>query len=181
MLFGGLSVASRENIDSLLQRPEEGTPRTGRAVVVVIGGAQEALYARPGVVSLVLAKRLGLVKKSLQHGVPLVPCFAFGENDLFLQEVSAPGSWTRMIQDVLHKITTISFPLLDGRMIIIPRRAPVTVVVGAPVEVEGGPVESPTMEAIQEHHAKYVTALKELYEKHKSEYGRGETGQLEIC
>ena len=86
-----------------------------------------------------------------------------------------------MIQDVLHKITTISFPLLNGRMIIIPRRAPVTVVVGAPVEVEGGSVESPTKEAIQRHHAKYVTALAELYEKHKSEYGHGETGRLEIC
>ena len=186
ILFGGLSAASRENIDSLLRNPSDGTPRVGKAVILVVGGAQEALYARPGSVTLVLAKRFGFVKKSLQHGVPLVPCFAFGENNLFMQNVTEPGSWTRKIQDFLRKRFSFSTPMFWGRGIfnysfgVLPRRSPVTVVVGAPIEAEGGPNDSPSAEEIQRHHAKYVSALVELFEKHKVENGYGEEEHLEI-
>jgi len=200
LLFGGLSVASRQNIDSLLLRQStvgqisqksglqsSGTPRVGKAVVLVVGGAQEALYASPGTRTLVLAKRFGFIKKSLQHGVPLVPCFAFGENDLFSQNVAAPGSWTRKIQDFLRKMFSFSTPMFWGRGIfnysfgVLPRRVPVTVVVGAPVEPEGGVAHGvPTTEQIQKHHAKYAEALVELFERHKLEYGLGETDHLEI-
>ena len=187
LLFGGLSVASRENIDSLL-RHSNGQPRVGKAVVLVVGGAQEALYACPGARTLVLAKRFGFIKKSLQHGVPLVPCFAFGENDLFSQNVAVPGSWARKIQDFLRKIFSFSTPMFWGRGIfnysfgVLPRRVPVTVVVGAPVEPEGdgAPNEAPTTEQIQRHHAKYVEALVALFEKHKFECGLGEMDHLEI-
>ena len=187
LLFGGLSVASRQNIDSLLRRSADGAPRVGKAVVLVVGGAQEALYARPGALTLVLAKRFGFIKKSLQHGVPLVPCFAFGENNLFMQNVAEPGSWTRKIQDFLRKVFSFSTPMFWGRGIfnysfgVLPRRLPVTVVVGAPVEPEGvGPNESPTAEEIQRHHANYVQALVELFEKHKLENGLEESDHLEI-
>ena len=186
LLFGGLSASSRENIDSLLRRPDDGTPRSGKAVIIVVGGAQEALYARPGALSLVLARRFGFVRKALQHGSPLVPCFAFGENDLFMQTVAPEGSFLRRVQDAFRKVFTFSTPMFWGRGVfnysfgILPRRQPVTVVVGAPIEIEGGPRESPSTEDIQSLHAQYVEALVDLFEKHKLEHGLAETDHLEI-
>ena len=187
LLFAGMSAASRENIDSLLRRRSgDGSPPAGRAVVLVVGGAQEALYSQPGVFQLILAKRFGFVKKALQHGAPLVPCFGFGENDLFLQTVAPEGSLMRRMQDAFRSVFTFSLPVARGRGIfnysfgVLPQRRPVTVVVGAPVEPDGGPKEFPSAEEIQKLHAKYVAALVDLFERHKGDYGLSETDHLEI-
>ena len=185
-LFGGLSASSRENIDHLLRRYKDGSPRPGKAVVLVVGGAVEALSARPGSLSLVLTKRFGFVRKAIEHGVPLVPCFAFGENELYMQSVAPEGSFTRRFQDAFKRVFTVSTPMVRGRGVfnysfgLLPKRHPVTVIVGAPIETEGGPNESPATEEIQRMHARYVEALTELFEKNKLEHGLGETDHLEI-
>ena len=54
----------------------------GRAIVLVLGGAAESLNAHPGRLELVLRGRKGFVRIALQTGASLVPCLAYGENDL---------------------------------------------------------------------------------------------------
>jgi len=184
LLFAGLSASSRENIDSLLRTPD-GTQRTGKCVVIVVGGAQEALYANPGSHTLVLSKRFGFIKKAIQHGSPLVPVFAFGENDLFFQKLAPEGSFMRKCQNAVRKIFTFSTPLFWGRGVfnytfgLLPRRQPVSVVIGGPVEPKRV-LDCPSAEEIQELHGRYVQALVSLFEEHKARFGLPEDAHLDI-
>ena len=54
---------SKESISYILEQPEK-----GYAVVIVVGGAEEALDAHPGKYILVLGKRKGFVKMAMKHG-----------------------------------------------------------------------------------------------------------------
>lgn len=67
-------------------------------MVLVVGGAQEALYARPGNYRLVLNKRKGFIKIAIQTGAALVPVFTFGEIDILDQPSNEPGSKMRAYQ-----------------------------------------------------------------------------------
>ena len=50
--------------------------------------------------------------------------------------------------------------------------------VGAPLKVNK--VENPTNEEVDNLHSRYVTALRELFDKHKKNYGIAEDEHLEI-
>jgi len=52
----------------------------GSAVTIVVGGAEESLHARPGVMELVLKKRHGFIRLAIDSGSLLVPVLSFGEN-----------------------------------------------------------------------------------------------------
>jgi len=50
----------------------------GSSIVLVIGGAQESLYSRPGTADLCLNRRRGFVRIAIDTGALLVPVYAFG-------------------------------------------------------------------------------------------------------
>ena len=66
--------------------------------------------------------------------IPLVPVFAFGENDLYKQVANPPGSRLRRFQTAMTKWLTFSPPLFHGRGVfnytfgLLPFRHPVNVV-----------------------------------------------------
>ena len=103
-----------------------------------------------------------------------------------MQNVAPEGSLTRKMQDWFKRVFTFSTPMFWGRGVfnysfgLLPRRQPVTVVVGAPIEIDGGPNQAPSHEEIQALHGTYVEALVELFEKNKLDHGLGETDHLEI-
>ncbi len=132
--------------------------------------------------------------------VSLVPCFAFGENDLYDQIDNPEGSVLKALQRRLTRVLGFSMPLFKGRGVfnytvgILPRRRPITTVSEChsvatahyawtkPERDSRGyfsvgeplPVvkkEKPTQEDIDDLHAKYVDALTDLFENHKEEYG----------
>ena len=63
LLFIGACAATRESIEWNLTK--EGV---GNALILVVGGAAEALDAHPGMVSLVLKKRKGFIRLALKYG-----------------------------------------------------------------------------------------------------------------
>lgn len=77
ILACGIVDASRSSVAGIIQR--------GISPLIVVGGALEALDARPGSVNLTLKRRKGFIRMALRHGCPLVPVYAFGENELFDQ------------------------------------------------------------------------------------------------
>jgi len=166
----GIIDASRESIEYVLTRPEP-----GNAVMLVVGGAQEALDAKPGNYNLVLGHRRGFVKLAMRQGADLVPVFSFGENDLFLQVDNPEGSKLRKFQQGFKQTFGFSPPLFHGRGIfnynlgLMPFRKPMHAVVGKPIRVEK--IENPTDEQLQEMHQKYIDALIALFEEHKQKYG----------
>lgn len=62
MSYGVRSV-NRRSLDFVLSQP-----RRGQAVIIVVGGAQESLYAIPGKHYLILHNRKGFVRLALRHG-----------------------------------------------------------------------------------------------------------------
>ncbi|XP_019504879.1 PREDICTED: 2-acylglycerol O-acyltransferase 2 [Hipposideros armiger] len=133
LMSGGLVTSDKESAAHILSRKEG-----GNLLGIIVGGAQEALNARPGAYKLLLRNRKGFVRLALVHGADLVPIFSFGENDLYDQVENSDGSWLRWIQNRLQKIMGISLPLFHGRGVfqytfgLLPYRRPITSVGSSP-------------------------------------------------
>lgn len=140
----------------------------------MVGGAQEALNARPGVYKIVLRKRKGFAKCAIQTGASLVPVFSFNEVEVFDQPSNEPGTKLRKFQDIVKKLTGVAPACFIGRGFfqysfgIIPRRHPIQTVVGAPIHTVKN--ESPSNEEIEALHDKFIVALTKLFDDHKQKY-----------
>uniref|UniRef100_V9LA94 2-acylglycerol O-acyltransferase 2-A n=1 Tax=Callorhinchus milii TaxID=7868 RepID=V9LA94_CALMI len=177
IMCAGLVPSAKESAKYLLRQAGG-----GNVAVIAIGGAPEALDARPGAYSVLLKNRKGFIKLALQFGATLVPVFSFGENELFDQMPNPRGSVLRTIQERLQKMMGISLPLFHARGVfqysfgLIPYRKPIYTVVGKAIEVEKK--ESPTQEDIDTLHQKYMEELFRLFEDHKTKYNVTEEKQL---
>ncbi|XP_033001631.1 2-acylglycerol O-acyltransferase 2 [Lacerta agilis] len=177
LMSGGLVPSDKETAANVLQRSGG-----GNVLAIAVGGAQEALDARPGAFTLLLANRKGFVRLAIHHGTPLVPVFSFGENELFDQVENPKGGWLRWIQEHLQKIMGISLPLFHARGIfqysfgLIPYRRPIHTVVGKPIQVEKQP--NPSQDDVDKLHEVYMEELCKLFEEHKLKYGVPEDKHL---
>ena len=128
--FSGTCAATSKSMDFLLS-----TPKKGRAVILVVGGAREVLCQDHDHIDLIILKRKGFIKKALKHGSALVPTFSFGEAFIYDNMFPNPrGSWIRSIQEYIVDKTRWPFPFFFGRGIfqytfgLLPQRIPITVV-----------------------------------------------------
>ncbi|KAJ3049512.1 diacylglycerol O-acyltransferase 1 [Rhizophlyctis rosea] len=169
--FGTCSV-SRKSLEHVLTKMGPGA-----SVVIVVGGAAEALRARKGTNDILLGRK-GFVKVAIQTGASLVPTFTFGENDLYHQ--LTPETWPPIasFHTWMKKKLTFSVPLIWGAFWFFPRKVKMAVVAGAPIEVEKQ--ADPSDEYINEIHKQYVKALEELYDAHKERFAKGRRRDLKI-
>ncbi|KAL6268532.1 hypothetical protein P5V15_001665 [Pogonomyrmex californicus] len=129
----GSCASSKRSIKYLLSAPPK-SPNTGRATVLIVGGASESMESTPGTYRIVVKRRKGFVKLALKHGAPLVPVFSFGETDLFNQIYRPEGSTFRRIQNYIRNLIGLAPIVFSGRGFfqysfgLIPKRLPVTVV-----------------------------------------------------
>ncbi|XP_074133852.1 diacylglycerol O-acyltransferase 2-like protein 6 [Sminthopsis crassicaudata] len=161
---------------------------SGNAVIVVVGGAAEALLSNPGSSNVILTNRKGFVRLAFQTGAYLVPSYSFGENEVHKQVIFRDGTWLRSFQKVFQKTAKaflgLNFCTFHGRGLtknswgFLPFNLPITTVVGEPIPVPK--IEKPSQELIDEYHARYIKALQKLFEKHKVHYGIPETQELTI-
>lgn len=176
----GMCTASMNSLRILLTQSNDPNDKsnndgyTSNAPVLMVGGAQEAFSAFPGQYRFVLKNRKGFVKVALKTGAPLVPAISFGENDIFELVNHPPGSVIRKIQDTIKKYTQFAPVHLNGRGFLqynfgfIPRRHPITTVIGAPIQVNKNP--NPSDAEIEELHALFCKRLTELFNTHKTKY-----------
>jgi len=137
----------------------------GHSLVVLPGGEQEMMLAKPGDHSVVLKNRMGFVRLAIQSGAWLVPTYAFGANDTYYQ-VEAVRSLNRWTSSKFRVV----MPLFYGRWkTLMPLRKPISVVVGKPIPVEKNP--SPSDKMVAHLHAKYVEELEKLFNNHKAQFG----------
>ncbi|KAF8386096.1 hypothetical protein PRIPAC_75238, partial [Pristionchus pacificus] len=146
----------------------------GQAAVLVVGGAEESLDAHPGKYVIMLSRRKGFIKIAIETGAFLVPCFAFGENDIYRQANNDEGTTVRRIQKFVKKYWGVSPLMVYGTGVFfaygfMPFRKPLNTVLGAPIPVER--IENPTQEQIDGYHSIYIQRLTELFEDHKEKYG----------
>lgn len=143
-------------------------------VVLVVGGAQEAMFARPGSHRLMLNKRKGFIKLAIRTGTSIVPVYSFGEVDILNQPSNEPGSLMRAYQEFVKKWTGIAPAFAYGRGFtehsigMVPYSHAINTVIGQPIEVEQNP--NPTDDDINKLHEKYKSELEKLFEEHKTKY-----------
>ncbi|XP_032940184.1 2-acylglycerol O-acyltransferase 3 isoform X2 [Catharus ustulatus] len=159
-LAAGLCPVSQRCLDAVLSRDSQ-------ALLIMVGGAAEALEGTPGCHRVTLSHRRGFVRLALRHGTPLVPVYVFGEQDTFGVPSLAEGSWLRRLQRGLKGILGFAPCIFWGRggLPLLPFRVPLTVVVGTPLEVPR--VARPSEDLVAHYHGLYVRQLRELFERHK--------------
>mmetsp|Transcript_35776 Transcript_35776/g.55036 ORF Transcript_35776/g.55036 Transcript_35776/m.55036 type:complete len:171 (+) Transcript_35776:218-730(+) len=136
-----------------------------KSVVLVPGGAKEALYAKPGTMKLALRKRKGFVRIALESGCSLVPCLGFGENEIYDTDGVSESSGLFALQKKLSFAT----PIVKH---IIPRKTKLTVVVGNPIDCRmqmANPHHN--QDVVDKFHERYLRELEELYRKYNPDYG----------
>ncbi|XP_007507676.2 diacylglycerol O-acyltransferase 2-like protein 6 isoform X1 [Monodelphis domestica] len=177
LMAKGICPASPSAMKHLLT--ERGS---GNAVILMVGGAAEALLAQPGKATLFLKNRKGFVRLALQTGAYLVPSYSFGENETFNQKFFPDGSWLSFIQRKIKATLGITICVFYGQGFtrhswgFLPLRQPITTVVGEPLPIPN--VEEPCQEMVDRYHALYLKALRELFDEHKAKYGISETQEL---
>ncbi|KAI9032053.1 diacylglycerol acyltransferase-domain-containing protein [Hyaloraphidium curvatum] len=187
LLSLGIVSVSRGSITHIVRRKKNAdgsvAEGTGKAAMIVVGGAEEALYAKPGSATLVLGRRFGFVKIALQNGASLVPVFSFGENDLF--DLEDPTPTVQKLNEVTKKAYGVTVPLFHGRGIfsynfgLLPYRRHVVTIVGQPIECPL--IENPSEEVVREYHTKYLAGLKKIWDENKrTVYGQARAGTLEF-
>ncbi|XP_066238413.1 2-acylglycerol O-acyltransferase 3 [Saccopteryx leptura] len=171
IMCAGVCSVNREGLDYILSQPQR-----GQAVVIMIGGAHESLYAIPGEHHLVLRNRKGFVRLALRHGASLVPVYSFGENEVFRLKVFAADSWQHLCQIIFKKLMGFSPCIFWGRSFfsanswgLLPFPVPITTVVGRPIPVPQ--CIHPTDEEVDHYHMLYMKALEQLFEEHKESCG----------
>lgn len=180
MLAAGLCTSSYECLRRILSQPtaashpDNSDGCTSNAAVIMVGGAEEAMNARPSNYVLNLKGRKGFVRAAMITGTAIVPVFSFGEVDIFDQAESEPGSKWHSIRAFIKRNTGILPCAFYGRGFLqhnfglLPRRRPITTVVGAPIEVDQ--IENPTAEQVDKLHAIYCDKLRSLFNDHKGQY-----------
>ncbi|CAF4314305.1 unnamed protein product, partial [Rotaria sordida] len=153
----------------------------GNSLVLVLGGAKEALDARPShEYILTLKNRKGFVKIGLANGASLVPVFSFGENDLYQQMSNPRGSKIRRWQNYFQRKMGFSLPLFNGRGVFqyaigfLPNRHHIDTYVGEPITLPKLEQSKITPDIIDHYHKQYMEALTNLFNTYKVKHGQAD-------
>jgi Diacylglycerol acyltransferase len=114
-----------------------------------------------------LKARKGIVKIALKAGVPIIPVYAFGHTAAYTVLVDPFGIMEKLSNDLQTSLT----PFLGrwGWLLGPPRRIPITVCLGDPVQCPK--MENPTQQQIDEYHAKLLDGFQTVFDQHKEAYG----------
>ncbi|KAB0800721.1 hypothetical protein PPYR_06460 [Photinus pyralis] len=168
LLSAGQCSASENSLNYMLSYPGG-----GNIVGLTVGGAEEALYAKPGNYYVVLKKRKGFIRVALRNGSPLVPVFSFGVIDIY-DQMSNP--YLKRLQNYVKSVTGVALILpigcgfLQDWFGILPKSRPITTIVGDPIEVSR--IENPSQNQIEDLHSRFVEQLEKLFNDHKHSYVR---------
>ena len=140
----------------------------GYSLLLYPGGVKEQLLTERETHRVYLKDRKGFCKLALQHGCALVPIYMFGETDLYHH-----WSYCLPFRQWIGDRFGAAVMLLSGSFGLMPYRVPVTGVVGPPILVKKS-IENPTQKQVNDLHALYVMALRDLFESQKQACGYGD-------
>ncbi|CAI5534377.1 unnamed protein product [Closterium sp. Naga37s-1] len=131
-----------------------GSGQKGR-VTITIGGVKEiCLGTSPDYDTLYLMKRKGFIKVAMDEKVGIVPIYNFNENQIFRPE----PHWFLAFWEWVNNYVGLGVPGMRGYLQMpMPFRKELLFVVGKPLFAKDG-------EAVDEFHARYMDALKQLFD-----------------
>jgi|UPI0005819D50 hypothetical protein len=163
MICLGIISANKKTLKRKLSQKE--------SIVLVPGGAAEALHAHRSNFKLQILSRKGFVRLALETRAKPIPCLGFGENEAFDTLYVADeekGSWLWQAQLQLEKILSFSTPFITWP---VPNRHPIHVVIGKPLVFPEMKKGLRYEEYVDQCHDSYLEALRELYSDNKAKYG----------
>ena len=164
--MGNIQGASARNMKKLMA--------AGSNIALLPGGFEEATIQSYGVESVYIKHRKGFIKYALQYGYRVHPCYTFGECDSFI--TFTPFKKLRLWLNTF-KLPAVLF-LGSFYCPLFPRSSSsIHTVIGDPIELPQ--MECPTPRDVDLWHARYMSALEALFEKHKTEVGKGHM-QLQV-
>mmetsp|Transcript_74021 Transcript_74021/g.165656 ORF Transcript_74021/g.165656 Transcript_74021/m.165656 type:complete len:330 (-) Transcript_74021:49-1038(-) len=138
--------------------------REGSSVCVFPGGISEMLHTDRASERLILSSRKGIIQLALEHGVPIVPIYVFGQTMLWGQ-VPLPR-WV----EALSRWLRLSIFLPFGRFgTLIPRKIPLLYCIGAPIVFPK--MSGFSQEQIDSTQRAVIASVRELYDFYKGMYG----------
>lgn len=172
----GCISASANSLTTLLNRSNNKNHKSNRdgftsnAVVLVVGGIREQQDCTyPNRYRFVLKNRRGFVRIALQSGASLVPSISFGENDYYDMIEHKPYAWMQRIFKIQNwPMFFFGRGYLQYNFGLIPKRRPITTVIGAPIHLKKNLI--PSQDEINGVHELFCTRLVQLFEEHKAKY-----------
>mmetsp|Transcript_7137 Transcript_7137/g.19738 ORF Transcript_7137/g.19738 Transcript_7137/m.19738 type:complete len:330 (+) Transcript_7137:49-1038(+) len=155
-------------------RTFSGLLESGATVAIQPGGLAEQVATDHTAERIFFPPRLGFIRLALKHGVPLLPVYAFGENQLY-----KTNSWTRRLNGwfyknlgagtlvVLGQGGVPNSPILPNPL-MLPRRGSLHIRFGEPVHL-GPKEENPSDERVHQAFRLYLAALRNLFDAYKDE------------
>lgn len=156
-MYGGREVSQVGFTTALDQR---------QSVVLIPGGQMEMIESRSNCQQTRLyVGHHGFLRLALEYGCAVVPLLSFREGEI-MSNVQCPA-----IQKFCVKAFGVPFPFAPyGRWFLpIPRRTPLTLVVGEALEVPK--VSNPTKAQIEALHTRYYAQIRQMFEQHKEAAG----------
>lgn len=149
--------------------------KRGENVALPPGGFEEATLTNLNEDRVYIRKRLGFIKLSLKYGYDVVPVYCFGENKTYW---NAQGAWKSRLWMNSLGIPTI---LIWGRWFLplLPKRHAMGLHVVCGDALKLPKIENPSNKEVAEWHDKYIAALINLYERHKSSVYGEELGKIQ--
>jgi len=157
LLLCGVRDASKPTMLKLLG--------AGATVAINPGGIWEMVQSVFDAECVYVQKNLGFVRLAMESGVPLVPCYSFGENQIFKGSrfLLGPRLW-------VARHLRVGLPLFTGRWglplpLALPLPSAVTFVIGRQIEV-GPPNASPSDAQVEAIFEQYVAEMCRLFKTH---------------
>ena len=164
MAWWGCTSVSAKSMTKRLQ-----LPFPHNALMLQVGGIAEMFYGID-CEQIILKKRYGFCKLALQTGASLVPCYVYGANEMYTR-LAGPDSLLAAISSRVQTSLVVWYGRWGIPFGVVPHKVKMVIVLGEPIEVAKVEGREPTKEEVQQLHAKYCTAITELFDKHKHRMG----------
>lgn len=151
----------------------DGLLASGATVAVQPGGLIEQVATDDQQEQVFFPARLGFIRLAMKHGVPLLPVYSFGENQIY-----PTASWTRRLNHwiyrkfktgnlvVLGQLGIPCSPVLPNPLVLPTYGSGLHLRFGEPVDT-GSAEANPSDEQVQEVFKKYMNALQKIFDAHK--------------
>lgn len=156
LLALGVRDARRATLDAALAG--------GRSVALSTGGVWEQARTDDARERVCVLPNVGFVRLALRHGAPLVPCYAFGENQLYRTFDVAPR-----LRECLALRWRVGICVCWGKWWcpLLPRPTQHVVAVGRPVATAAAPCPNPTDAQVAAVLDAWVAEMRRLFDEHK--------------